>query len=100
MMGNEYIESIVWLQQQILHILRSTPTTLPVELVTTHEMVMTMNASKLRGWLYSYYAYTKQWQLYEGVHARANYRNKRRRLDLDPLSIAYREELFDDSEST
>ena len=97
-MGNEYIESIVWLQEQIINIMNTSSSDIPEPLVLNSSEILTMNAARLRGWLYSYYSHTQQWQLYDGVHARANIRHKRRRLDLTLLAMALRDDLFDDPE--
>ena len=97
-MGNEYIESIVWLRAQIMDALLSNDGTLHSSLTTSEEEILLMNASQLRGWLYQYYADTQQWTKYDDIHNRALQGHKRRRLDLDAASLALRVKLFADLE--
>ena len=93
-MDNEYIESIIWLRTEIFSILHDPPPTMSTSLCTTDATISTYSASQLRGWLYQFYAETKQWDKYDEVHRKANLRHKRRRLDIDEATLSLREQIF------
>ena len=86
----------MWLRLEIISILHNPSTILAQSLIITESTVPTYTAAQLRGWLYHYYAQSKQWGKYDEVHCRANFRNKRRRLDLDMATLLLREKLFSD----
>ena len=93
MLGNEYVESILWLRQQIQNI-RHTRSHLIPNSSDEDESIDLMNAAQLRGWLYSFYAHNDMWDDYELVHSRAQLKNKRRRLDITTHTLELREKLF------
>ena len=66
-MGNEYVESILWLHRQISTMRNNGYYLIPDSLNATKQIEL-MDASQLRGWLYSFYAHNDMWDAYELVH--------------------------------